>query len=87
MTTQSAAAAEFARRQQSPLQRIQALLHAYPWVTLTAIVLTANHYFLDAAGGLVCLGLGYVLGRALDDWWHQHGPRSRVRADSAPAVA
>jgi len=66
---------------------VRGLLVLYPMATLFCIVVTANHYFLDAAGGLVCLGLGYVLGRALDDWWHQHGPRSRVPAGSAPAAA
>ena len=38
----------------------------YPLATLFCIVVTANHYFLDAVGGLVCLGIGYVLGTALD---------------------
>ena len=31
--------------------------------TVTAIVLTANHYFLDAVGGFIVLGVGYVLAR------------------------
>jgi hypothetical protein len=42
---------------------VKVLLHAYPWVTLTAIVLTANHYFLDAAGGMVVFLAGYMLSR------------------------
>ena len=29
----SAAAAEFARRRQSPVQRLQSLLHSYPWLS------------------------------------------------------
>jgi hypothetical protein len=33
----------------------------YPLLTLFAIVITANHYILDAAGGAVCLGVGYLL--------------------------
>ncbi|MCY4273501.1 MAG: phosphatase PAP2 family protein [bacterium] len=33
-------------------------LAAYPWLTLFAIVVTANHYWIDAAGGLGALGLG-----------------------------
>ena len=33
----------------------------YPVVTLTVIVLTANHYFLDAVGGFVVLGIGWVV--------------------------
>jgi hypothetical protein len=34
----------------------------YPALTLFAIVVTANHYILDAAGGAAALGLGYVVG-------------------------
>jgi hypothetical protein len=45
------------------------LIVVYPIATLFCIVVTANHYILDAVGGLVCLGIGYVLGTALDDWW------------------
>jgi hypothetical protein len=29
--------------------------------TVTAIVLTANHYFLDAVGGFLVLGMGFLL--------------------------
>ncbi len=36
----------------------------YPVVTVTAIVLTANHYFLDVVGGFGVLGCGAVLARA-----------------------
>jgi hypothetical protein len=48
------------------------LLVLYPLATLFCIVVTANHYFLDAVGGLLCLALGYVAGTALDTWWHEH---------------
>ena len=43
----------------------KALAVAYPFVTLTCIVLTANHYWIDGLGGLLCLGVGYLLARAL----------------------
>ena len=33
----------------------------YPFVTLIVIVITANHYILDAVGGLVILGLGWFM--------------------------
>ena len=39
------------------------LMWAYPFVTLFAIVVTANHYVLDAVGGAAALGLGFLLGR------------------------
>lgn len=41
----------------------RALLVAYPPVTLFAIIVTANHYWLDAVGGVAVLCLGYVLAR------------------------
>ncbi len=55
------------------------LLVLYPLATLFCIVVTANHYFLDAIGGLVCLGIGYVLGTALDHWWHALRTQRRLR--------
>jgi hypothetical protein len=41
------------------------LVVAYPFVTLACIVVTANHYWIDGVGGLVCLGVGYALARVL----------------------
>jgi hypothetical protein len=37
----------------------------YPVMTVTVIVVTANHYFLDAVGGFLILGIGYVGARLL----------------------
>jgi hypothetical protein len=49
----------------------RALITAYPLLTLFAIVVTANHYWLDAAGGAIVLAVGLgiatVLHRALDE--------------------
>jgi membrane-associated phospholipid phosphatase len=42
----------------------KALAVLYPVGTVTSIVLTANHYFLDAVGGFLVLGTGYLLARA-----------------------
>lgn len=50
----------------------RALVLAYPPATLFAIVVTANHFWLDAAGGVLVLGVGYLLGR----WW-DHRRRGR----------
>lgn len=36
----------------------------YPALTLVVIVATANHFWLDAVGGALCLGLGYLLSYA-----------------------
>lgn len=43
----------------------RALVVTYPLLTLFAIVVTANHFWLDAAGGLAVLAVGFVLARAL----------------------
>ncbi len=37
------------------------LICCYPVATVFGIVVTANHYFIDAVGGLVTLGVGYLL--------------------------
>jgi hypothetical protein len=37
----------------------------YPVLTLVAVVVTANHYFLDAVGGALTLGAGYLIARAV----------------------
>ncbi len=42
----------------------RATLLAYPVVTCFAIIVTANHYWLDAAGGAVVLGVGWSGARA-----------------------
>ncbi len=43
----------------------KALVAAYPAITLVCIVVTANHYWIDGVGGLLCLGAGYSMARAL----------------------
>jgi PAP2 superfamily protein len=42
---------------------IKALLILHPFVTLFTIVVTANHFFLDAAGGVVVFTLGVAIAR------------------------
>ena len=43
----------------------------YPAVTLFAIVVTANHYWIDAVGGVLVLYLSYVVGTRLQSWTEQ----------------
>lgn len=38
------------------------LIVAYPCVTLFAVVVTANHYWIDGLGGLIVLAIGYAIG-------------------------
>ncbi|HEX2040486.1 MAG TPA: phosphatase PAP2 family protein [Acidimicrobiales bacterium] len=61
------------------------LAAAYPGLTLFAIVVTANHYWLDAVGGAVVLAVGFVGGRAITAYWRtdeeveaveEHSPRA-----------
>lgn len=40
---------------------VRALGVLYPVVTLVVIVCTANHFWLDAVGGVICLGFGFAL--------------------------
>jgi hypothetical protein len=37
----------------------------YPTMTVAVIVITANHFFLDAVGGFAIFGIGYVGARLL----------------------
>ena len=57
----------------------RALVVAYPLATLFAIVVTANHYWLDAAGGAATLGAGYVLGRGVTGAREARGRRAAPR--------
>jgi hypothetical protein len=40
----------------------------YPVITLACIVLTANHYWIDGVGGLVCLSAGFGLASLVARW-------------------
>ncbi|MGP4051090.1 phosphatase PAP2 family protein [Streptomyces sp. 2A115] len=46
----------------APWARILGLL--YPTATLVVIVATANHFWLDAVGGMLCLAFGFTVARA-----------------------
>ncbi len=61
----------------SPWARALAVL--YPLATVFAIVVTANHYVLDALGGVAVLGIGSVLAFLL--------PARLHRTAAAPGVA
>ncbi|MFV1989176.1 MAG: phosphatase PAP2 family protein [Acidimicrobiales bacterium] len=41
------------------------LLVSYPVMTLFAVVVTANHYWIDAVGGAVILGVGYYIAQLI----------------------
>jgi hypothetical protein len=54
---------------------VKVLAALYPVATVTVIVVTANHYILDAPAGFVALGIGYVTARLF------------TRAGRGPALA
>lgn len=49
-------------------------LGMYPACTLFAIVVTANHYWIDAVGGGVILWAGYWIGNRLQKWAETQAP-------------
>jgi hypothetical protein len=54
---------------------LRPIMAVYPFLTLFAIVVTANHYWLDAAGGAFVLTCGFLLARALTARLEQRTPR------------
>lgn len=65
---------------------VKGLVIAYPFATLFCILITANHYWLDALGGLVTLGVGTFLGwqlaRAMNRWADRRDARRALAADT-----
>jgi hypothetical protein len=46
----------------------KALAILYPFVTLAAVVITANHFFLDGVGSLIALALAWPVAVTVDRW-------------------
>lgn len=65
----------------APWVRILGLL--YPALTLVVIVSTANHFWLDAVGGMLCLAFGFTVARL----WYGALPYTLPRHMPAPATA
>ena len=57
------------------------LAWCYPVVTFVVIIITANHYILDAVGGLVVLAVGWFLA----NWSRGPAGRRAASARSRPA--
>lgn len=55
---------------------VRVLVWSHPIATLFCIMVTANHFWLDAAGGLVILLAGYYAGRALTAFWRRRAGTS-----------
>jgi hypothetical protein len=58
----------------------RALVVLYPLATFFCILVTANHYWLDAAVGLAVLGGGYAIGTQLSEFWKRRATASVSRA-------
>ncbi|MCB5169314.1 phosphatase PAP2 family protein [Streptomyces bambusae] len=69
----------------APWARILGLL--YPAATLVVIVATANHFWLDAVGGLLCLAFGYAVSYAWYGATARGLPRYPDRPDAPSATA
>ena len=65
-------------------RRSRVLVWLHPLATLFCIVVTANHFWLDAMGGLVILGGGFLAGRGLARWWER---RAEPLPTTHPAAA
>jgi hypothetical protein len=67
----------------APWARVLGVL--YPMATLTVIVATANHFWLDAVGGLLCLALGFAVARV----WYGRLPYAlpRIPEPARPAAS
>ena len=48
---------------------LRTLIVLYPAMTFFCIIVTANHFWLDAAVGLVVLGVSYLIGSRIADFW------------------
>lgn len=61
---------------------LRALAVAYPAITFVGIVVTGNHYWLDAVAGAACLAAGWWAAKQATGWWEHRRRRAGV-----PAVA
>jgi PAP2 superfamily len=60
---------------------------SYPLLTLFDIIVTGNHYWIDGVGGLVCLGVGYLIARLATTWWEARRGAVAPREPAAPQPA
>jgi hypothetical protein len=59
---------------------LRTLVAAYPAMTLFAVIVTANHFFLDAVGGVAVVALGWWIG-GMYTGWAENRRRSASRED------
>ena len=61
----------------------KALVLVYPFITFFCILVTGNHFWIDALGGLAAFAVGHLLARALTGWNEQRFLRREQRAAAA----
>ncbi|MEO5901752.1 MAG: phosphatase PAP2 family protein [Ilumatobacteraceae bacterium] len=64
----------------------RAMILVYPFLTLTAIVVTANHYFLDAAGGAVLVVTAVLIQRSFERWQERRHSSSSSSSEASVPV-
>ena len=69
-------------RMKTPARKI--LAGGYPGLTLVVIVITANHYVIDAVGGLAILAIGWVVGNRFTRAGREAAPRELGSAAFEP---
>jgi membrane-associated phospholipid phosphatase len=57
---------------------VKVIVFAYPLLTLLCIIVTGNHYILDAVGGGLCLAVGYGLSVAFAQFSQRRRASLRV---------
>jgi hypothetical protein len=65
---------------------LKVLIGLYPCITVFCIMVTGNHYWLDAIGGLAALGGGWLIGSQLAGW-NERRLQRKVARDATPAPA
>ena len=66
---------------------LKVLVWVYPALTLLCIVVTGNHYLLDALGGAVTLALGYGLARLVTTVVARRRPRTAATGPTGESPA
>ena len=61
---------------------LKALIVLHPLATVFCIVVTGNHFWLDAVGGLMVLGAGYLVASRLTTYWERRAGVTPVPARS-----
>ncbi|GAA1969394.1 phosphatase PAP2 family protein [Kitasatospora viridis] len=65
---------------------VRALGLIYPAATLLVIIATANHFWMDAVGGMACLGFGFLVARVVYHRWAYQFPQIPASWQSEAAL-